>query len=217
MEWSKKYEQWIRHSVATIAAHPRECWHQNISKNKVYIYPTLYREREREKKREAGRGRAMVQKDLWINAPRKEIDLISSFEHLVWTTSWDGKGSKGALALCIECHFSRTQTKWTQMTAVYTTVCGNHAFCTCILFHPVGQLLSLCVSKTDILYERFMRLRCKRHSTASPGKQNLHLRAKSPVRRYARARLEILPVKTVKRGEARQGALDSWSLFLRKK
>lgn len=75
----------------------------------------------------------------------------------------------------------------------------------------MGQLLSLCVSKTDILYERFMRLRCKRHSPASPGKRKLHLLAKSPVHRYARARLEILPVKTVKRGEARQLELATFS------
>ncbi len=207
MEWSKKYEQWIRHSVATIAAYPHECWHQNIPKNKVYIYPTLYSMR----KEEAGRGREMVQKDLWINALRRELDL-SSLEYLVWTAS----RKAGLVALCTECHFNRTRTKRTQTVVVCTTVCGNDVFCTCIPFYPVGQLLSLRVSKTDILYERFMRLRCKRHSTASPGKQNLHLRAKSPVCRYARARLEILPVKTVKRGEARQSVLDSWTLFLRK-
>lgn len=211
MEWSKKYEQWIRHSVATIAAYPHEYWHQNITKNKVYIYPTLYRVREGE----AERGRETVQKDLWINALRRELNL-RSLEHLVWTASRNCKWSY-PLALWTECHFSRTRTKWTQTAAVCTTVCRNHAFCTCIPFYPVGQLHSLRVSKTDILYERFMRLRCKRHSTASPGKQNLHLRAKSPVCRYARARLEILPVKTVKRGEARQERARQLDTFLEEK
>ncbi len=164
---------------------------------------------------ERGRGREKVQKDLWINALRRELNL-RSLEHLVWTASRKCKWSY-ALALCTECHFSRTRTKQTQTAAVCTTVCGNHAFCTCVPFYPVGQLHSLRVSKTDILYERFMRLRCKRHSTASPGKQTLHLRAKSPVCRYARARLEILPVKTVKRGEARQERARQLDTFLEEK
>lgn len=135
------------------------------------------------------------------------MGLICSSQHLVYSTSW-GRGGSCTLPLCAQiCHFS-----------AHTTVFEDHAnaqqaetFCTCIPFHPVGQLLSLCVSKTDILYERFMRLRCKRHTTASPGKQKLHLLAKSPVRRFARARLEILPVKTVKRGEARQLELATFS------
>lgn len=74
----------------------------------VHLSNTLQRERERE----AGRGRATVQKDLWINALRRELDL-SSLEHLVWTASRKCKGSC-ALALCTKCHFSRTRTKRTQ-------------------------------------------------------------------------------------------------------
>lgn len=78
MEWSKKYEQWIRHSVATIAAHPRECWHQNISKNKVYIYPTLYRERERSRESD-GSKRLM-------NKCTKERNRLNKF---FWTPGLD--------------------------------------------------------------------------------------------------------------------------------
>lgn len=179
---------------------------KHLQEQSVHLSNTLQHEKGRGREREGDGSKRLM------NKCTKERIRLKFFRIPGWTAS----RKAGLVALCTECHFNRTRTKRTQTVVVCTTVCGNDVFCTCIPFYPVGQLLSLRVSKTDILYERFMRLRCKRHSTASQGKQNLHLRAKSPVCRYARARLEILPVKTVKRGEARQSVLDSWTLFLRK-
>ncbi len=112
---------------------------------------------------ERGRGREKVQKDLWINALRRELNL-RSLEHLVWTASRKCKWSY-ALALCTECHFSRTRTKQTQTAAVCTTVCGNHAFCTCSLLSCGAVAFASCKQNWHPLWKIYeAKMQTTQHS-----------------------------------------------------
>lgn len=214
MVGSKKYERWIRHSVATIEAHPRECWHQNISKNKVYIYPTLYRERERERgrERESDGSKRLI----------KSISFLSAFIHkFFWTPGLD-RQSRWQRVLCT-CFVHRIplqpdtnqansndsvihDTFWeSRILHMYSLPsCGAVAFASCKQnWHPLWKIYEAKMQTTQQSISR---------ETKPPSASKV-----TCLQVYAWARLEILPVKTVKRGEARQGALDSWSLFLRKK